>query len=809
MTRLARPRFPAAAAAVLTGMALACGPRATATSPVAATSSKPVVVARRAVAPECKVAERAVEGWLASGRYGRALVALRALRAASCPGADRLSSALDEKRKVLGLSAALPAPALRRQLSGVRALRAAGRAEEAQSAVDRLLAANPGRAFVLAEAGLVARSRGQMQAAEPYFEQALLAFGAPELEPAAERFVDFHRLTFGADNSELWSCLARGRVTDANTLEPLFRFPLAGGCHGLDIAEGGVATSTTASSLDPTTFSETPYPENLRAVRLVDRLLLFVQDRAGSDQLSFGVRAPSGEAVGPLLSLPGAGGAEVAITSDPDGQWTVVSTVDSAWAFDRSTRRAPLALGGPAVAVRDKKAVVNLGDRGALVELPSKHRIRSVPLEGCPASLPPSADISWAAVSRDASTVALLRCSSITVWRWGGVTAQPLATDPGELRMGGGDVEPFALSGDGGLVVRAPPGTLELFDTGTGQLLRRMESPSSHTLTVSAAPSGALALMTSERRVFVVSESGKLEGEVPVRGDCRAAKWYDDDSLLLTCGSHLIRASRAGGRILSKVKLKLPLEGAFAVSPGHAVAAHGERSQLVALESGKIERELSGRVAWVSPDGKLAVSTKLASDGSSTLGVVSLATGATLASAADDFRLAAVDPVTGALLVLGTNLWYFAPREPHPKRLAERQALRSAPGAWPKVLRFSTDRRNAVVGFDDGSSRVWELSTGRASPGPSDAVRGLVWYGDRGYRRSDGKQVVTIEPAPSGEAFSVVTAPGAIEFLGAEPADLPICSFGVAQFPFELCRDAVTVPGLLRQWMTNGEWYGG
>ncbi|MDQ2645710.1 MAG: hypothetical protein M3020_17980, partial [Myxococcota bacterium] len=65
-------------------MALACGPRATATPPVTSTPSKPVVVARNAVAPGCEVTERAVEGWLASRRYGRALVALRALRAASC-----------------------------------------------------------------------------------------------------------------------------------------------------------------------------------------------------------------------------------------------------------------------------------------------------------------------------------------------------------------------------------------------------------------------------------------------------------------------------------------------------------------------------------------------------------------------------------------------------------------------------------------------------------------------------------------------------------------------------------------------------
>jgi hypothetical protein len=789
---------------VLAALPLACAPRVTGTPPVE-TNSKPVAPPPLQLASGCEAAERAVEGWIAAGRYGRALVVLSTQAVASCPGRLRLSNALDGKRRELGLSAALPSSELRLGLSRVRRLRAEGRLDQARASLQGLLASSAGQAFVLAEAGLGELAGGNAEAASGYFERAMLAFGAPELEPAGQRYGDFAHVAFGPD-AELWSCNSRLRVTDGNTLEPLFRIPLVDGCTGLDVSDRGEPV-TTRGWIARSSLTEAPSRHRLRAVRFAGQALLELSEQTGADGVTFAERGPSGKLLGRSFSLPEAGG-ELSVSRDPEGTWTVVSTTNAAWAFDPATSRAPLTFGGPAVAVRGKRAVVNARDHADLVELPSKRRVRRVPIRDCPKPIPPSADVSWAEISRDASTVALSRCSSITTWRWDGESPKPLGTAPDELRSSNGELEPFALSDDGSLLARASTHSLEVFETRTGNKLRGLERAAEHTLTVAAAPSGALALTTGERRTFVVSEGGNLEGELAVPSSCRPS-WYGSDALLLQCGQELQRVARAGGRTLSKTRLEAAPAAVFAVPPEHVVVAREQRSQLVHLEGGKVERELAGRVSWVSPDGKLAVTSETASDGASSIGVVSLATGFALASARDKYVRAELDPVTGALLVLGSELWYFAPPAFRATRLAERPALKPPPGTWPTALRFSADSRRAVVGFGDGGARSWELATAREPSGPVDAVPGLVWSGNRGYRRSDGKHVVTIEAAPSGTAFSVTAVWGVIDFLGTEPAALPVCSFGVIQFPFALCRNAVLVSGLLPQLSTRGEWYGG
>jgi hypothetical protein len=595
----------------------------------------------------CNERERAIERWLASGRYGRALIAERARLGAACGGASRL---FDAKRKELGLDGSPPGSALRLQLSRLRALRAASRFDEARALVQSLLAANPGQAFVLAEAGLIEAASAKPEAAQPYFERAMLALGAPELEPPEARHRDFAHVAFGADSAELWSCNGGVRVTDVNTLEPLFRFPLAQGCGGLDVTRGALAT--TGGLLDLSSLTETRFGDGVRAVRFGGDQLLTVADSSGSGAPSFEARSASGERLGPALPLPAVGAGDLGVSGDPDGTWTVVSSTESAWAFDRATANAPLALDGPAVAVRGKRAVVNRRNHAELVELPSKRRLKRVPLEGCPQAGPPSTDISWVAVSRDASTVALLRCASITTWRWADEPPKALAGDSAEIRVPGGELEPFTLSADGSLLARAAASVLEVFDTRTGRKLRGVGPLPRRTLSVLAAPSGALALTTSERRTFVISESGKLEGELPNADGCRV-EWFGSQAFRLQCEREPRVVSRAGGRTLATV-----------------------------------------------------------------------------------------------------------PREP------------------------------------------------KAEPAAANAASGLAWRGNRGYRRSDGKHTVTIELSASGTAFIVTTASGFIEYLGAEPPTLPHCSFGTAQFPFSLCRDAALELGLLGQVMEHGEWLG-
>jgi hypothetical protein len=794
----------AAPVLILASLAVACGHRPAANAPPKK-ATPPAAGGKTIAASGCGLLESAVERLVARGSYGRALLKLRAVHTSSCAGAERLSKSIDKKRKELGLTAALPSPALRLELSKIRALRAAGHLEEARGAVERLLSASPGQAFILAEAGLVAHAHGGTAAAGPYFEQAMLALGPPELEPAAERYRDFYFLAFGAHNGELWSCNARARVTDTNTLEPLYRIPIVEGCRGLDVADGLFAVATTSGSLDPGSFAETPFPDSADAVRFSGKELLSLSERPGSDGL-FGMRSLSGEPIGPLVPVPELGGVYLAVTADPEGSWAVGSSLDAAWALQRGSTRAPLALGGPAVAVRGAKAVVIRDDRAELIELPSKRRVRSVPLEGCPPSLPPTSNLRWALVSRDGATVALLRCSSITIWRWAEATAKALTGDPGQMRSGGGELEPFALSPDGSLVVRASSGMLEVFDTRTGRELRKAEPPSSPRVEVTAAPSGALALTTGDR-TFVLSEAGTLEGEVSVTRSCRAPEWYGSEALLLRCERDLLHVSRSGGRVLSQTRLQSPANRVFAVPPERVVVARAKGSQVLHLGSGKVELELPGSVDWVSPDGKLAVASELASDGTSTLALLSLSAGTALSKARDRFVIAV--SAAGGALVLGRELWYFAAPAFRATRLAEEKSLVSSPRVRPTSLRFSADQRAAVVGFENGSIRRFELATKRELSGPVDTATGLVWSGNRGYRRSDGKHVVTIESAPSGEAFSVTTTSGAIEFLGEEPAALPFCSFGVAQFPFVLCRSAVLGSELLRELSSRGEWYGG
>jgi len=794
-------RFRAVGLVAVSGVLFGCGPRATG-APPAATPAEPAATGAVG-SSECDAATRTVDGWIASGRYGRALVAVRALEASSCTRAARLAAKLADERQRLGLVAAIPEPALWLELSRVRALRAGGQLDQARAGVQGLLAKSAGSGFVLAEAGLVEHAGGKPEAAQSLFERAMLAFGAPVLEPAEERYRDFAHVAFGA-GAELWSCNLRLRVTDGNTLEPLLSAPLAEGCAGLDVSDGG-KVATTRGGVEWGSFAEAAFSPELSSVRFSSSALLGISESAGG--ASFVERGPSGEQTSRALSLPESTGG-LAISRDPEGSWTVVTSTTEAWAFDASQPGAPLALGGPAVAVRGKKAVVNLRNHAELIELPSRRRVRRVPIRDCPSATPPSADVSWAVVSRDASTVALSRCSSITTWRWDGAAPKPLATPPEELRATSGEVEPFALSRDGSLLARTSTHSLEVFDTRSGNQLRGVERAGAPTLTVVAAPSGALALTTGERRTFVVSESGALEGEVPVPGGCRPS-WYGSDALMLQCGRDLARVARSGGRTVSKIALKSAANAVFALPPERAVVVRDQRSELVHLESGEVERELAGRVAWVSPDGKLGIAVEAASDGSSSFAVVSLSTGAVLAKESDRFVRAELETATGALLVLGAELWYFAPPAFRGKRLAERQALKPPPGTWPTTLRFSADQRLAVIGFGDGSTRSFELATARAQPAPVDAAAGLVWSGNRGYRRSDGKHVVSIEASPSGSAFSVTATSGGVEFLGAAPAALPVCRFGIAEFPFELCRDAVLATGLLKQLQTHGEWYGG
>ena len=806
MTHVTRRLFSGVAALVAASTPIACGPRAGTTAPAE-------VGARAAPASskssrDCAELERTAAAWIASGRYGRAVVTVAALRGAPCDGAQRLSSLIEAKRKELGLDASVPAPGLRLALSRLRALRAAGQVAQARTSVEQLLAANSGQAFVLAEAGLIEQAGANSEPAQRYFDRAMLALGPPELEPAEERYRDFQHVAFGAQSAELWSCNARARVTDVNTLEPLFRIPLARGCRGLDAAEGALAT--TAGLLDPLTFAETPFAEEARAVRFGGKQLLTVADGSGSGTLSFAARSASGEVLGTASSLPVAGAGDLGVSSDPEGTWTVVSSTDSAWAFDRATSRAPLALEGPAVAVRGKKAVVNRGDYAELIELPSKRRLKRVALQGCPPAAPPSADISWAAVSRDGSTVALLRCSSISTWRWADESATVMTGDPAEIRAPGGELEPFALAGDGSLLVRASSSTLQLFDTRTGKKLRESARRATGSLTVAAAPSGALALTTAERRTFVVSERGELERELANPDRCRLG-WYGRDAFLMHCERELRIVARADGRTLSSARLEQPASAVLGVPPEQVAVVRDQRTQLLQLGSGKVERELAGRVAWASPDGKLALAVVRAPDNSSSLMLQSLTTGVALAKANDGFSRAEYAPATGAVLAQGADLWYFEPPTFRATRLAERGALvrSSALSSMPTSLRFSADQRRAVVGFAAGESRVWDLATARELSGAVlDSTPGLAWSGNRGYRRSDGKHVVTLEATPSGTAFSVTTPSGFIDYLGAEPEALPDCSFGPAQFPFSVCRDAVRDEGLLGRVMEHGEWFG-
>jgi hypothetical protein len=291
------------------------------------------------------------------------------------------------------------------------------------------------------------------------------------------------------------------------------------------------------------------------------------------------------------------------------------------------------------------------------------------------------------------------------------------------------------------------------------------------------------------------------------------SKWHPNGPALFGAGlsAKALGDAAAAQRLFDRAMAEL--ENAQAAANEKAKAAGRDEKDLVPA---KVTVEVSNgfdyvdAVAW-APDGKVlavADSTEVALVDSltgrdryrllgHTLGVTSVALtpdGRMLASGAGDNTVRLWDVKTG-------------------------DSLRTLQGHTNSLdaVAFAPDGRTLASGSGDKTVRLWDVKTGdslRTLRGHTDSVTSVAFAPDgrtlasgsldrtlRLWDIVDGHMLATLgslADRPAGYVF--VASPPAVDLVGDEPAaarDLVICRIGPRSYPFDLCAERFTVPGLL------------
>ncbi len=135
------------------------------------------------------------------------------------------------------------------------------------------------------------------------------------------------------------------------------------------------------------------------------------------------------------------------------------------------------------------------------------------------------------------------------------------------------------------------------------------------------------------------------------------------------------------------------------------------------------------------------------------------------------------------------------------------------PGAVRQVA-FSSDGRAVAAASSDGAARVYSASTGkylRRLSASRASIEGVAYSPKRDllaaasadgsiflFAPEAGELVATVRPVAGSQGAYVFSTDGRFEALGERVADLVIvCRVGGKSFPFSLCEDRATTPGLL------------
>ena len=294
---------------------------------------------------------------------------------------------------------------------------------------------------------------------------------------------------------------------------------------------------------------------------------------------------------------------------------------------------------------------------------------RPRPLEWLPRGL------SALALARDGKALALARDDRHTIVVYDLATEKPL----GEFHGHHGTIDALAFSPDGRtLASHATDRTVRLWQTATGQELRRMRTDSNHARLLKFSPDGRLLADGSDTsiRLWDVATGRERFTYQGHRGGVKYLAFADGQTLFTVGGDDTARHWDVGtGGHLGYWQGPAGRDvWAVALSPRGQVLASGDSDGTVLLQDRRTGKEIR---AWDAASSRITA-LAFAPDKR------------TLATAGFDSTLVLWDTTTGREV----------------RRFEEYAIVRS--------LAFSPDGRLLAAGYRDGSLWLWELATGKA-----------------------------------------------------------------------------------------------